>query len=78
MDCYTPKQVPIISTLAENFTTLTNWFSSFPGCTIPNKMFFHCASAGGNTSNPKFVRDGDDVTRKAVETFGYPLTLPTI
>lgn len=51
LNSYTPDQVPILSTLAENFLLFNNWFSSVPGPTDPNKMFFHAATSNGQTAS---------------------------
>ena len=47
MACYTPEQLPALTTLAQEFTTLTRWFASVPGPTGPNRLFAHCATSGG-------------------------------
>eukprot|EP01130_Rhizamoeba_saxonica_P016160 TRINITY_DN7414_c0_g1_i1.p1 TRINITY_DN7414_c0_g1~~TRINITY_DN7414_c0_g1_i1.p1 ORF type:complete len:303 (-),score=46.67 TRINITY_DN7414_c0_g1_i1:545-1453(-) len=47
MRSYSPHQVPGISTLAYQYVTATNWYSSIPGPTAPNRMFVHCATSGG-------------------------------
>lgn len=47
MQCYSPEQVPVISTLAMNYTVCTRWFCSVPGPTGPNRIYGNCASSGG-------------------------------
>lgn len=47
MNLYTKDQVPIISALADNFLLFDQWFSSVPGPTDPNKLFFHAATSNG-------------------------------
>lgn len=47
MNCYTPDQVPVISTLATEFSCATHYFPSFPGPTGPNRMFMHTATTMG-------------------------------
>lgn len=46
MECYQPDQVPVLATLARNYTTCARWFSAIPGPTGPNRLFAHCASSG--------------------------------
>lgn len=41
----------MISTLAKEFKVFTNWFSSVPTCTDPNKFFYHAASSKGHLGN---------------------------
>jgi phospholipase C len=52
MKCFTPDQVPVITTLAQNFTVCDRWFSSIPGPTWPNRFFIHAASSGGLDDSP--------------------------
>jgi phospholipase C len=53
MDIYSPSQLPIISSLASNFTTFNRWFCSVPTCTFPNKWFLYSASSAGRVYNPR-------------------------
>jgi phospholipase C len=52
MKCFTPDQVPVITTLAQNFAVCDRWFSSIPGPTWPNRFFIHAASSGGLDDSP--------------------------
>jgi phospholipase C len=52
MDCFEPDQVPILSTLAEEFALFNYWYSSLPGPTWPNRFFIHAATSGGLTDSP--------------------------
>lgn len=47
MACYRADQVPVLATLAQNYTTCARWFASVPGPTGPNRLFAHCATSGG-------------------------------
>ena len=67
MNAYDPTQVPVITTLAQEFKLMNRWFAAVPGPTDPNKMFLHAASSQGNTE-PCFFSFCD----------GYPMTIPTI
>src|SRR5436853_213522 len=44
---FAPNALPALLTLATSFTVCTNWFSSVPGPTGPNRLFANCASSGG-------------------------------
>ena len=52
MKCFTPDQVPVITTLARDFAVCDRWFSSIPGPTWPNRFFIHAASSGGLDDSP--------------------------
>ena len=49
MLCQPPANVPILSKLALEFCVCTNWFSSVPGETWPNRNFLHAATSDGET-----------------------------
>lgn len=46
MRCFTPEQLPVLTTLAREFVICDRWFSSMPGPTEPNRWFVHAATAG--------------------------------
>jgi len=48
MKCFTPRTLPVLSTLAKQFAICDHWFSSIPGSTIPNRLFAHAAHSGGS------------------------------
>jgi len=50
--CFTPKQLPVLTTLAETFAVCDHWFSSVPGPTWPNRFFIHAATSGGLDDSP--------------------------
>jgi phospholipase C len=52
MRCFTPEQVPILTTLAREFAVCDRWFCSMPGPTEPNRMFLHAASSGKFDDSP--------------------------
>jgi phospholipase C len=52
MACFTPAQVPVINELANEFAVCSQWFSSLPGPTWPNRFFVHLASSGGLDDSP--------------------------
>jgi phospholipase C len=45
-------RVPVLNTLAESFAVSDRWFSSLPGPTWPNRLFFHAGTAGGLEDSP--------------------------
>lgn len=47
MQAYTPRELPVLTRLAREFTTCDRWFSSVPGPTWPNRFFVHCATSDG-------------------------------
>jgi phospholipase C len=56
MGSYTPKQLPVLSTLAKEFAVYDRWFCSVPTQTFPNRAFFHASTSSGivtNWGNPK-------------------------
>lgn len=50
MRCLHPDNIPVLGTLAREFGLLTNWFSSVPGETWPNRNFAHTATADGEVN----------------------------
>jgi phospholipase C len=52
MSCFTPEQLPVLTTLAEEFALCDAWFSSLPGPTWPNRFFAMAASSGGLDDSP--------------------------
>lgn len=52
MECFTPDQVPCLTTLAQQFAVFNFWHSSLPGPTWPNRFFVHAATSGGLSDSP--------------------------
>jgi len=52
MQCFQSDQIPVISTLAQEFALFNYWHSSLPGPTWPNRFFVHAATSGGLTDSP--------------------------
>jgi phospholipase C len=52
MECFSPKQVPFITTLAQEFALFNFWYSPLPGPTWPNRFFVHAATSGGLSDSP--------------------------
>jgi phospholipase C len=51
MDCFTPEQLPVLSTLAREFVLCDHWFCSVPGPTMPNRLYIHAATSYGYAHN---------------------------
>lgn len=47
MKCFSSANLSVLSTLAQQFCVCTNWFSSVPGPTFPNRAFAHAATSIG-------------------------------
>jgi phospholipase C len=53
MRCFdTPKQLPVLYALAQEYAICDRWHASMPGPTWPNRMFVHAASSGGLDHSP--------------------------
>ncbi len=55
MQCYRPRNVPVISTLAREFAVCDHWFCAVPSQTFTNRSFFHAASSSGAVINEPFA-----------------------
>ena len=51
MECFSPEQLPVLTTLAREFVLCDHWFCSIPGPTMPNRLFIHAATSGGYAHN---------------------------
>lgn len=51
MHYFTPKQLPILSTLATAFGVSDRWHASAPNQTWPNRFFVHTGTANGYVNN---------------------------
>ncbi len=50
MKCFVPDKVRVIRALAESYCVCSNWFSSVPGATWPNRNFAHAATSDGEVN----------------------------
>jgi phospholipase C len=55
---FSRDRVPIIAALAEQFVVCTNWFSSVPGPTYPNRLFAYAGTSGGLAGDPDVLALG--------------------
>ncbi len=51
MTCYQPTQVPVLSTLAQEYAVCDHWHCSVPSQTLTNRDFFHAAQSNGQVNN---------------------------
>lgn len=51
MHCFSPDQLPVLSTLARSFGVCDRWFASAPCETWPNRLFAHAGQSGGLVDN---------------------------
>lgn len=45
LKCYRPKDLPVITKLAERYAVCNRWFSSIPGPTLPNRLYAHAGTS---------------------------------
>lgn len=53
MGYYPMDFLPVLHTLARNFTICDHWFCSLPGPTWPNRFFVHSGTCNGHVSMPE-------------------------
>lgn len=51
MQCFLPKQVPVLTTLAEQFAVFDHWFCSVPSHTCCNRALWHAGTSWGHVIN---------------------------
>lgn len=54
MGCFAPDSVPVLSTLAKQFSVFDHWFCSVPSQTFCNRSFFHAASSSNLVINAPY------------------------
>jgi phospholipase C len=57
MNCFDPKNLQVLTYLAEQYAVCDRWFSSLPGPTVPNRMFAHFGTSFGHVDNAMKVGD---------------------
>ena len=72
MSCYTPEQVPVISTIARGFATFDHWFCEVPSQTFTNRSFYHAASASGLFVEPPTRASRPRTTRRRSSSGSTP------
>jgi phospholipase C len=50
MKGFNPSEIPVLTTLAQNYAVCTRWFSSVPGPTLPNREYAHAATSVGHVN----------------------------
>lgn len=58
IECYSPAQVPVLSTLATSYAVSDAWFASVPSQTWPNRRFLLSGSCGGQVNNTDLAMSG--------------------
>ncbi len=59
MSGFKPEDLPVVNALASEFALMDRFFSSHPGPTWPNRLFFLSATSAGDTGTGtwyEFVR----------------------
>lgn len=69
MKCFEPTQVPVLTTLAQEFAVCDRWFASMPGPTWPNRFFVHAASSAGLDDSPSAL---SILQHQTVDGFEFP------
>ena len=56
MNCFAPRNLPVLATLAGSYAVCDRWFSSVPGPTLPNRCYAHAGSSRGRLDlSPDFL-----------------------
>src|SRR5439155_13138083 len=55
MQCFTPKDVPVISGLAHHYAVCDHYHASVPSQTFCNRAFVHSGHSNGFVVNPPYV-----------------------
>lgn len=59
MNCFSTDNLPVLTTLAQQYAVCDCWFSSLPGPTVPNRLFAHFGTSFNNVDNSmKFGDNG--------------------
>jgi phospholipase C len=73
MGYYTAKELPTYDLLAQNFAVCDRWFSSMPGPTWPNRMFFYAGTSnnivknsGLSLTHPKYIPEYKDMPERII------------
>ena len=51
MKSFSPAQLPVINTLADQFAICDRWHAEVPGPTQPNRLYLHAATSDGHALN---------------------------
>jgi phospholipase C len=57
MNCFAPKNLPILATLASSYAVCDRWFCSVPGPTLANRLYAHAGTTRGrlDSLSPDFL-----------------------
>jgi phospholipase C len=56
MDSFSSEQLPVLSTLAQQFAVYDAWHCSVPSQTLTNRAFFHASTSSGYTVNVPYTK----------------------
>lgn len=70
MNCFEPKKIPVLTTLARQYAICDRWFSSVPGPTLPNRSFMHAATSIGRVDMSPIWRDESTTIYELLDKFG--------
>ena len=71
MNCFDPKKIPVLTTLAKSYAVCDRWFSSVPGPTLPNRSFMHAATSIGRTDMSPVWFDESKTIYELLEENGH-------
>lgn len=57
MDMFAPERLPVMTTLAQEFVLMDQFFCSYPGPTWPNRLFFLSGTSNGLTETIPWFHD---------------------
>jgi len=62
MNCFSTDNLPVLTTLAQEYAVCDRWFASLPGPTVPNRLFAHFGTSFNNVDNSmKFGDNGKSI-----------------
>ncbi|KAJ5974697.1 hypothetical protein N7481_011907 [Penicillium waksmanii] len=67
LNYYTEDQLPVLTSLVQNYVTFNHWHSDLPGPTAPNRAFvLSGTSAGHGTNDEDFNADKHGLTQRSI------------
>jgi phospholipase C len=75
MACHLPQDVPVLTWLARNFALCTNWYSSLPGPTLPNRLFAHLGTSLGRVDMAAFDVEAGTSIYEVLNQYGVSATI---
>jgi len=75
MACHPRENVPILAFLAETYALCTNWYSSLPGPTLPNRLFAHLGTSMGRLDMAAFDLEAPKSVYELLNEYGVSSTI---